>query len=109
MFFYRTFKIGPLQWICAKRLASLKINSPQIRNFLLKYTQTNPAGQTALRKCYLHSYYGETLKRILSIVQEKKYVFTHKTTNANFVIGVLKQIKYDHRKYFFCHARIHMQ
>jgi hypothetical protein len=41
-----------------------KINNPEIRNFLLKYTQTDPPDESTLRKNYLAKCYEETLNKI---------------------------------------------
>jgi hypothetical protein len=57
--------------------AILKINSPEVRNFLIKYTQTDPLEESDLRKNYLYSCYEETQKRIKSTVQERKYLGVH--------------------------------
>jgi hypothetical protein len=73
-----------------------KINNPEDRNFLLKYTQTDPQEESTLRKNYLPKCYKETLNKIRVLWgKENIWVSIDKTTDANGrrvadVIGVLK-------------------
>jgi hypothetical protein len=73
-----------------------KINNPEVRNFLLKYTQTNPPDESVLRKNCLPKCYEETLNKILVLCgKENIWVSIDETTDASGrkvanVIGVLK-------------------
>jgi hypothetical protein len=74
-----------------------KINNPEVRNFLLKYTQTDPTDESTLRKKYLPKCYEETLNKIQVLCRKEHVrVSTDKTTDAsgskvaNVIIGVLK-------------------
>jgi hypothetical protein len=74
-----------------------KINNPEVRNFLLKYTQTDPPDESTLRKNYLPECYEETLNKIRVFCgKENIWVSIDETTKAsgrkfaNVVIGVLK-------------------
>jgi hypothetical protein len=58
-----------------------KINNPEVRNFLLKYTQTNPPDDLTLRKNYLPKCYKETFEENSSIVRERKYLGIYKRNN----------------------------
>jgi hypothetical protein len=74
-----------------------KINNPEVRNFLLKYTQTDPPNESTFRNNYLLRCYEETLNTIRVLCgKENIWVSTEKATNesgrkvANVVVGVLK-------------------
>jgi hypothetical protein len=73
-----------------------KTNSPDLRNFHLKYTQTDPPDESTLREFYLPKGYEEKLNKIRVLCgKENIWVFTDETTEASGrkvgdVIGVLK-------------------
>jgi hypothetical protein len=73
-----------------------KINNPEVRNFLLKYTQTDPPDKSTLRKNYLPKCYEKTLKKIRVLCgKENIWVSIDEKTDASGrkvanVIGVLK-------------------
>jgi hypothetical protein len=74
-----------------------KINNREVRNFLLKYTQTDPPDESSLRKHYLPECYEETLNKIRVLCgKENIWVSIDETADAseskfaNVVIGVLK-------------------
>jgi hypothetical protein len=59
----------------------LKINSSEVRNFLPKYTQTDPPDESTLRKNCLLKCYEETMQKIQRIVRERKYLGVHGRNN----------------------------
>jgi hypothetical protein len=73
-----------------------KKNSPEVRNFLLKYTQTDPPDETTFRKHYLPKCYKETLNKIRVLCRKENIcVSIDETTDASGkkvanVIGDLK-------------------
>jgi hypothetical protein len=74
-----------------------KINNPEVKNFLLKYTHLYPPHKSALRKTYLAKCYEETLNKIRVMCgKENISVPIDETTDASGkkvanVIGVLKK------------------
>jgi hypothetical protein len=78
-------------------ISLFKINNPEVRNFLLKYTQTDPPDESTLRKNHLPKCYKETMNKIRVLCgKENIWVSIDETTDAsgrkvaNVVIGVLK-------------------
>jgi hypothetical protein len=74
-----------------------KINNPEVRNYLMKYTETDPRNESTLKRKYLPKCYEETLDKSLVLCgKENIWVSVDKTTNAsgrkvaNVVIEVLK-------------------
>jgi hypothetical protein len=74
-----------------------KINNLEVRNFLLKYAQTDPPDESTCSKNYLPQCYEETLNKIRVLCgKENIWVSTDETTDAsgkkvaNVVTGVLK-------------------
>jgi hypothetical protein len=74
-----------------------KINNPEVRNFLLKYTQADPPDKSALRKSHLPKCYEETSNTIRVLCgKENIWLSIDETTDtsarkvAKFVNGVLK-------------------
>jgi hypothetical protein len=74
-----------------------KINNSKVRNFLPKYTQTDPPDESTLRKNYMPKCHEETLNKIRVLCGlENIWVSIDETTDAsgskvaNDVIGVLK-------------------
>jgi hypothetical protein len=81
----------------ASDIPLFKKNNAQVKNFLLKYTQTDPPDESTLKKNYLPKCYEETLNKIRVLCgKENIWVSVDKTTDAsgrkvaNVVIGVLK-------------------
>jgi hypothetical protein len=58
-----------------------KINNPEDRNFLPKYTQRDLPDESTFRKDYLPKCYKETLNKIKSIVRERKYLCVYRRNN----------------------------
>jgi hypothetical protein len=74
-----------------------KINNPEVRNFLLKYSQTDPPDESTSRKNYLPKCYEETLNKIQVLCRKENIcVSTSETTDVSgrkvaiVVIGILK-------------------
>jgi hypothetical protein len=77
-----------------------EINSPEVKNFLLKYTQTDRKDETTLRKNYLPKCYEETWNKIRVLCgKENIWMSIDETTDesgrnvANVVNGVLKSAR----------------
>jgi hypothetical protein len=60
---FATF-VTSVQSICACRHTTFKINNSEVRNFFLKYNQTDPPDKSTLRKNYLPKCYEETSSKI---------------------------------------------
>jgi hypothetical protein len=83
-----------------------KINNPEVMNFLLNYTQTDPSDESILRENYLPKCYEETLNKI-RVLCGKEYIWVSidETTDASGrkaanVIGVLKNDQTPSEKSF---------
>jgi hypothetical protein len=70
------------------------INTPEVRNFLLKYTQTDPPDKSTVRKNYVPKYYEETFNKLRVLCgKENSLVSTDETVDASvrkvsdFVMG----------------------
>jgi hypothetical protein len=61
-------------------MSPLKINTPEVGNFLLNYTDSDPSEGHILRKCYLLKSYEKALKKSSSLL-EGKYSCVHKEKN----------------------------
>jgi hypothetical protein len=58
----------------------LKRNNPEVGNFLLKYTESDPPEGYILRNCYLLKSHEKALKKS-SVLLEGKYFCVHKQKN----------------------------
>jgi hypothetical protein len=87
------------------KITVFSINNPEVRNFLLKYTQTEPLNESTLRINYQPECYEETLNNIRVLCgKENIWVFIFETSGkkvANIVIGVLKNDQTLLEKSFF--------
>jgi hypothetical protein len=61
---FATFATDLCKAFVSADITLFKINNLEVRNFLLKYTQTDPPDESTLRKNYLPKCYEETLKKI---------------------------------------------
>jgi hypothetical protein len=102
-------KFNTISACVSENMSLVKINNHEVRNFLLKYTQTDPPDESASRKSYLPKYYEETNKIQVLCSNENIWVSIGETINAygsTFAdaIGVLKNKQMLSEEYFFCHA-----
>jgi hypothetical protein len=94
---FATFATDLCKAFVSADLPLFKVNNHEVRNFLLKYTQTDPPDESTLRKHYLPECYEETLNKIRVLCgKENIWVSIDETTDAserkfaNVVIGVLR-------------------
>jgi hypothetical protein len=94
---FATFATDLCKAFVSADIPLFKINNPEVRNFLLKYTKTDPQNDSTLRKNYLPKCYEETLNKIQVLCRKENiWVSIDETTEAsgrkvaNVVTGVLK-------------------
>jgi hypothetical protein len=94
---FSTFAADLCKAFVSADIPLFKINNPNVRNFLLKYTQTDPTEESILRKNYVPKCYEETWNKVRVLCgKDNIWVSIGEITNAsgrkvaNIVIGVLK-------------------
>jgi hypothetical protein len=104
---FSTFATDLCKAFVSPDMPLFKINNPEVRNFLLKYTQTDSQDKSSLRKNYLPKCYEETLIKIRVLCgKENNLVSIDERTNASGskvanAIAVLKNDQHYQRNHFF--------
>jgi hypothetical protein len=67
------FQNLPLMRQVSSKHATFKINNPQVKNFLLKYTQIDPSDEKTLRTNYPPEGNEEILKKIQVLCRKENF------------------------------------
>lgn len=92
-----------------------EINNFEVRNLLLKYTQTDSPEESSLRKISVPECYKETSIKIRVLCwKENIWVSIHEVTDGSGVkfanvINIVKKDQTYKRNHLFCHARKFLQ